>query len=605
MLPATHSESQEQAGKVALLSNVGAVTAYSVGAAASLLLFSFLCVPSELLAQYLRAAYSVESLSKAGTISESLGFPAVFNSIYSWSPAALVLLAVSAFVYLAVCARSAQIAKKYSSCRSSQMLMLGLAVISFIPMTFLIEFGTFSAYYFTVDFFEGLQRAAGLAGRSALAGFETMTFSGFLVAELGLLFSLILMSKLTLFPEPFLRLLPSGLAIGGGFWKFFLGEKLVKWENIQSIAITGNSAKGKFLRLFLKDGNRYSFSLTALQKTISLPDLMNEIKTFAPAALAPDLLAMIDEGKNEYTELWLKYFSSSGSRQRSGALKSGEILNDGRYEIAGELGQGGQGTAYLAALANPQAEEDKGTTIVLKEYILPVHRGEAIFQQSLKKLQQEADILSKIQHPNIVELKETFVEDHRGYLVMEYIEGEGLKSMVQAQGPQKEQLVIDIAIQVCNALEHLHNMDPIVIHRDLTPDNLILQNDGRVKLVDFNVAHQLESSATATVVGKHAYIPAEQFRGKPTVQSDIFALGGTMHYLLTAKEPEPLSVSHPQSVLESVSKELDAIVAKATAIDQKDRYENAFELRAALYDLARARGYILNSTVTVEADLVK
>jgi serine/threonine-protein kinase len=115
----------------------------------------------------------------------------------------------------------------------------------------------------------------------------------------------------------------------------------------------------------------------------------------------------------------------------------------------------------------------------------------------------------------------------------------------------------------------------------------MLQEDGTIKLVDFNVAYQVDSSTTATVVGKHAYIPAEQFRGKPTPQSDIYALGGSMHYLLTGTEPVPITQSHPARLNEHVSPELDAIVAQATANSLQTRFASVDDLSAALTALLK------------------
>jgi serine/threonine protein kinase len=173
-------------------------------------------------------------------------------------------------------------------------------------------------------------------------------------------------------------------------------------------------------------------------------------------------------------------------------------------------------------------------------------------------------------------------------LVMEYVAGTPLKSLVLKEGPQPEKLVVELAMQICDMLIHLHGMTPPVVHRDLTPDNLILQDDGQLKLVDFNVAHQLESAATATVVGKHCYIPPEQFRGKPTAQSDIYALGCTLYYLLTGEEPEPLSVSHPREKNASLSIEIDSIVADCTELEAQKRYSDAAQLKEALLELASA-----------------
>src|SRR5581483_12186920 len=100
--------------------------------------------------------------------------------------------------------------------------------------------------------------------------------------------------------------------------------------------------------------------------------------------------------------------------------------------------------------------------------------------------------------------------------------------------------VLELATQMCDILAHLHGQSPPVLHRDFTPENLILDVDGNLRLIDFNVAQQMESTATRTVVGKHSYIPPEQFRGKATTQSDIYAMGASIFYLLTGTEPEPI-----------------------------------------------------------------
>jgi serine/threonine protein kinase len=105
------------------------------------------------------------------------------------------------------------------------------------------------------------------------------------------------------------------------------------------------------------------------------------------------------------------------------------------------------------------------------------------------------------------------------------------------------------------------------VHRDFTPDNLILTSSGLVKLIDFNVAQQTSGTVTATVVGKHSYLPPEQFRGKAAPGSDIYALGAMLSFLLTAKEPEPLSVAHPHALNPAVSESLDLIISQATQLD--------------------------------------
>src|SRR5581483_5192636 len=100
--------------------------------------------------------------------------------------------------------------------------------------------------------------------------------------------------------------------------------------------------------------------------------------------------------------------------------------------------------------------------------------------------------------------------------------------------------------QMCEILAYLHGLEPPVVHRDFTPDNLMITDDGTLKLLDFNVAMSADNAATSsTAVGKHAYMAPEQFRGLPEPKSDIYSLGATLHFLLTGRDPEPISVSHP------------------------------------------------------------
>ena len=121
-----------------------------------------------------------------------------------------------------------------------------------------------------------------------------------------------------------------------------------------------------------------------------------------------------------------------------------------------------------------------------------------------------------------------------------------------------------------------------MVHRDFTPENLILSKEGVLKLVDFNVAQQQESTATGTVVGKHCFISPEQFRGKPTSQSDIYSMGATLYYLLTGEDPGPITCSHPKQKVEGLSDNIDELVAKATALSAPKRYLNASDVRKDL-----------------------
>jgi serine/threonine protein kinase len=146
--------------------------------------------------------------------------------------------------------------------------------------------------------------------------------------------------------------------------------------------------------------------------------------------------------------------------------------------------------------------------------------------------------------------------------------------------------VLEWAIQIANTLKYLHDREVPVIHRDLTPDNLVLRNDGQVIIVDFGAANELIGTATGTFVGKHAYISPEQFRGKTVTQSDIYAFGCTLFYLLTGVEPEALSTSNPRELAPSVSEDLAELIESCTQLEVRDRYQTVAQLLPVLKRLA-------------------
>ena len=360
----------------------------------------------------------------------------------------------------------------------------------------------------------------------------------------------------------------------------------LRWSAIKEIQQTQSfdifNGRKDVLMIETQEGNTFKLRMSDILQRQDAATFFNKVRTNAPQArLQVD--ASLKNDANSYTELWLKYFSVPTERNNSGLLEPGMTLHNGRYQIVETIGGGGQGTAYLARIL--QADGSAGEQVVLKEYVLPIHRGQLTAEKTAAKLKSEVAILRRLDHPQIVKLIDDFVEDFRGYLVMEYVQGETLKSLVARLGPQSESEVIAWAMQICDILTFMHDQSPPIVHRDLTPDNLILQENGLIKIVDFNVAHQVDSSETATVVGKHAYIPPEQFRGRPCAQSDIYALGGTMFYLLTGQEPEPITASRPRVKNGQVSKELDAIVCQATALDVNKRHENATAMKSALFEL--------------------
>lgn len=372
------------------------------------------------------------------------------------------------------------------------------------------------------------------------------------------------------------------------------------WESMSKLDITeipGWFGKKNYRLVFRsRHGVKVTMTWRDVLASHQGPPLLNAIKTWAPAALGGFNLPVpgSEDTQTNYTQLWLQYFSAPARRERSSDLEPGATVSGGKYKIAGKLSGGGHGTTYLSVIDQPDDTENGAGSnfagdVVIKEYVLPVHRGSLVLDRTIEKLNQEAAILTRISHPQIVGLLDSFVEDYRGYLVMEYVQGTSLKDLVEKQGPQPESFVCDLAVQMCEILKYLHALTPPIVHRDFTPDNLILQDNMQVKLVDFNVAHELEGSVTATVVGKHSYLPPEQFRGKPVPQSDIYALGCTLFYLLVGSDPEPISSSHPRQHRSDVSEELDRIIAQATALDPGRRYADTDCMAAELEALVAGR----------------
>ncbi len=221
-------------------------------------------------------------------------------------------------------------------------------------------------------------------------------------------------------------------------------------------------------------------------------------------------------------------------------------------------------------------------SVVIKETIFPVYVDPRIRTEAEDRFKLEVELLNRLRHPQIVSLNEAFIEGPRGYLVLEYIEGDSLRKVVRKDGALPESEVLDLAIQMADILQYLHTLKPAVIHRDFTPDNLMLGNECRVKLIDFNVAREVESTRTATVVGKHAYLPPEQFRGDACTQSDIYAFGATLFFLLVGEDPEPISQSFPAEANSAVSPGMNQIVAKCTDTELTTRYPFAEDIGADL-----------------------
>ncbi len=389
-------------------------------------------------------------------------------------------------------------------------------------------------------------------------------------------------------------------------------NKYFAWEQIEKIYLIPPKSKNSILSsvLVLEMGKRYGLTwrkkipLTQIRSASQWRKLVTALRHYCPYPVGLDetLLDGLQQAERRdpsYTKLWYEALTAPPGRARLQPLSAGAQLQQGAYCIDLQIGTGGQGTAYLATTNQISAHAENNATshsinttdpakqVVLKEYILPVYVDVRVRRQSLEIFEHEASMLGSLKHASIVTLLDSFVEDHRAYLVLEYVNGQSVRKLVQSQGPLPESACIDLALDMCDILQYLHTQVPPIVHQDFTPDNLLLSEDGRLKLIDFMVAkHQLPEVCTNTVVGKHHYMPPEQFRGKATSQSDIYAFGATLYFMLTGSDPEPMSVSHPVLCNEEVSSGLNSIVARATEIDTTRRYLSAEALKADLQCLS-------------------
>jgi serine/threonine-protein kinase len=311
--------------------------------------------------------------------------------------------------------------------------------------------------------------------------------------------------------------------------------------------------------------------------------LVSCVRTWAPHAnIVGDAKLAKSESIATYTELWLKDMNTSKVERRlrqDQALSEGTVLSDS-YRVERILSGGGQGTAYLASVLPHAAVPNMPPQVVIKELILPANdRG---LKKATDSLLKEVAILRRISHPLIVRLYDFFIEDMRGYLAIQFVDGVTLRQLVAQSGPLAEARVAQFGISLCDALSYLHELTPPIIHGDVTPDNVMLEKIGGIKLVDFDASQELTRNKTNTVVGKHSYMSPEQFKGELGEPSDIYGLGCTLHFLLTGVDPEPISESRPAEVNSAVSATMNQIVSLATKFDRAGRFSSLDEMRVQL-----------------------
>ncbi len=262
-------------------------------------------------------------------------------------------------------------------------------------------------------------------------------------------------------------------------------------------------------------------------------------------------------------------------------LFKGQTL--GKYRILQALGSGGFGTVYLA--------ED--TWIDKRVAIKVPHRQNLDFSELLR----EPRLLASVSHPNIVGITTAEKQDNLFFVVMEYVPGETLESIIARDGPLEIARTLDYSVQICNAIDHAHRQG--VLHRDLRPANVLVSDHDVCKVADFGTSRFLEIAAHGTtVIGSPPYMAPEQFHGKAVFASDIYSLGVTIYQMLTGvlpyDTPSPADVERllrgelvtpPKLKNAAVPRRLNDIVMQAMAPEVTARYQRASDLLADILEL--------------------
>ncbi len=276
-------------------------------------------------------------------------------------------------------------------------------------------------------------------------------------------------------------------------------------------------------------------------------------------------------------------------------LPPGQTLRD-RYAIRQIIGRGGMGSIYLA-------EDNRldGRQCAIKEVEPGGDLPDDLRSQGREQFYREASLLARLDHPNLPKVSDYFTENERDYLVMDFVPGEDLKSlMVQARRKNQFLPIADVlrwAEQIADALEYLHSQDPPIIHRDIKPSNLKLTPNGLIKLVDFGLVKQMApDEMTITVIqgrGTALYTPLEQYggdTGHTDPRSDIYAFGATLYHLLTNHPPaeakqrflQPEALVPPREHNPEIPAPLAEAILWAMALHPDQRPAHVYAFRQAM-----------------------
>ncbi|MEB3336581.1 MAG: protein kinase [Leptolyngbyaceae bacterium] len=274
-------------------------------------------------------------------------------------------------------------------------------------------------------------------------------------------------------------------------------------------------------------------------------------------------------------------------------IHCGQPLNVERtihqYQVLRTLGQGGMGTTYLACDRNQSTFAETGSfqrfsLIALKE----MNADMAQVAKARELFEREARVLKTLHHPSIPQFFDFFIESGKKYLAMELIHGQNLEQRIDQMGPVAHQQAIAWMLQTCEVLTYIHAQNPPIIHRDIKPANLIVRHrDNRIVVLDFGAVKEI-GTPLGTCLGTDGYTAPEQSRGQPLPQSDLYAIGPTLIFLLTGQQPQKFYGKRGQSYrfnlegIPTICAQLREVIDRVTEPQPQHRYATAQELMQAL-----------------------
>ena len=372
-------------------------------------------------------------------------------------------------------------------------------------------------------------------------------------------------------------------------------DRFIEWSEVEKVTLLGDDLSNlNSLKIHIKMTSG-GFAVLGLNGLVAndIEYMLVSMANWLPAKALDSKLEQLKEllwnansagdGKVgtllSFTSMWEDELTSRFTASAYVPLNPGQKLQEGNLKVIRQMALGGWSAVYLVQEANTKLR-------VLKESVIPPRVNAKLKEKAQSMFLREAHLLLKLEHPRIVRVHEHFTEDERHYLLLDYISGQNIRQTVSLQGAFHQLDVIDYGKQLCDVLNFLHSQDPVILHRDLTPDNLVIGSDGKLMLIDFGAANELIGTATGTLVGKQCYISPEQFRGHPNESSDLYALGASLYFMLTGRDPEPLTQSSPSEIEKHINEKLDKLVQSLTAQDHKARPASAAEVKEVLLALS-------------------